>query len=83
MRVLPFGAVLGSLSDLLGLRPSLPLQSRPTQISDGTQNSIKHLELYQGNIATISCPPTRTQRMMFGRENIPMEELGVVACVYE
>ena len=44
--VLPFSAVLGSLSDLrvlslfrlgfLGLRPSLPLQSRPAKTSSGT-----------------------------------------------
>jgi len=71
MRVLPLGAVLGSLS----------LQSRPAQISDGTQNSTKHLELLQRNIATVSCPPTRTQRMLSGIRNIPMEELGVVGCV--
>ena len=32
------GAVLGSVSDLLGLRLPLP-RSRPAQISDGTQDS--------------------------------------------
>jgi hypothetical protein len=44
-RVLPFGTVLGSLSDLLGLRPSIPLQSRPAQISDETQDSTEELDL--------------------------------------
>jgi len=34
-----FGAVPSSISDLLGLRLSLPLQSRPAQISDGTRDS--------------------------------------------
>ena len=34
-----FGTVLVSLSDLFGLRLSLPLQSRPAQIFDGTQDS--------------------------------------------
>ena len=43
-RVLPFGPVPGSLSDLLGLRLSLPLQSRPAQISDGTQDRTEQLE---------------------------------------
>jgi hypothetical protein len=33
-RVSSFGAVPASVSDLLGLRLSLPLQSRPAQISD-------------------------------------------------
>ena len=37
------GAVLHSLSDLLGLRLPLPLQSRPAQISEGMQNSTDHL----------------------------------------
>jgi len=43
-RVVPFGAVRHSLSDLLGLRLSLPLQSRPAQISEGTPDSTDELE---------------------------------------
>ena len=54
-RVFPFGAVLGSVSDLLGLRLSLPLQSRPAQISDGTQDSTKARNPFAENIATVSC----------------------------
>jgi len=34
-----------------GLRLSLPLQSRPAQISDGTPDSTEQLELREGNIA--------------------------------
>jgi len=36
-----FVAFLGSVSDLFGLRLPLPLQSRPAQISDGTQEGNK------------------------------------------
>jgi iron complex transport system substrate-binding protein len=54
-RVLRFGAVMGSVSDLLGLRLSLPLQSRPAQISDGTHDSSERLGLCEGNMATIFC----------------------------
>jgi hypothetical protein len=46
-----FGTVRGSVSDLLGLRLSLPLQSRPAQISDGAPNSTEQLKLGKGNIA--------------------------------
>ena len=53
-----FGALLGSLSDLLGLRLSLPLQSRPAQISDGTQQSTEPLKFCQGSIANVSLRPT-------------------------
>ena len=45
------GAVQGSLSDLLGLRLSLP-RSRPAQISDGTLDSTEQLRPRKGNIAT-------------------------------
>jgi hypothetical protein len=41
----PFDTVQGSLSDVLGLRLSLPLQSRPAQISEGTLDSTERLEL--------------------------------------
>jgi len=51
-KLLPFVTVLGSLSDLLGLRLPLPLQSRPAQISEGTQDSTKGLALCRGNTAT-------------------------------
>ena len=57
-----FGAVLGSLSDLLGLRLSLPLQSRPAQISEGTQDSTEQLELCQGNNATLNTPDEKSLR---------------------
>jgi len=40
----PFGAVQGSLSDFLGLRPPLP-RSRPAQISEGTLDSTEQLKL--------------------------------------
>jgi len=53
---LPFGVVPGSLSDLLGLRLSLP-RSRPAQISEGARNSAKPLQHCQGNIAKVSKPP--------------------------
>jgi hypothetical protein len=55
---LPFGAVKGPLSDLLGLRLPLPLQSRPAQLSDGTLYSTELLDLGLGNIAIASCRPT-------------------------
>jgi len=41
-----FGTVMGALSDLFELRLSLPLQSRPAQISKGTHDSPKCTELY-------------------------------------
>jgi len=56
-RVLPFGPGLDSLSDLLGLRLPLPLQSRPAPISDGIQARTEQLELYQGKMAIVSCWP--------------------------
>ena len=37
-------AFLGSVSDLLGLRLPLPLQSRPAQVSDGTQESTRETQ---------------------------------------
>ena len=80
MRVLQFGVVLGSLSDLPGLRLSRPLQSRPAQISDETQDNTEQLELYHANIAAISCAPTRTQSMLSRTHNVPLEGLRVVAC---
>ena len=43
MRLFPFGTVPGSLSDLLGLRLPLRLQSRPAQIGDGTRDSTDEL----------------------------------------
>jgi len=43
-RSAPFGAVQGSLSDLLWLRLSLPLQSRPAQIYEGTLHGTEQLE---------------------------------------
>ena len=48
-RAFPFGTVLGPLSDLLGLRFPLPLQSRTAQISDGIQACTKHLHVLLGN----------------------------------
>jgi len=51
-RLVPFGAVQGSLSDLLGLRLPRPLQSRPAQISDGTPDSTNHLAPCGGNTVT-------------------------------
>ena len=57
-RDLPFGTILGSLSDLFGLRLPLPLQSRPAQISDGTQDGTEQLELCYGYIALVSRRPT-------------------------
>ena len=53
----PFDTLLGSLSDLLGLRLSLPLQSRPAQISEGTQDSTEQLERSPGNMATVAFQP--------------------------
>ena len=44
-RVLAVGTVLDSLSDLFGLRLPLPLQSRPAQISAGTQDSTNQFRL--------------------------------------
>jgi hypothetical protein len=57
-----FGTFLGSLSDLLGLRLSLPLQSRPAQISEGTQESTEQLELCQLNNATLNTPDEKSLR---------------------
>ncbi len=53
---------MGSLSDLLGLRLSLP-RSRPAQISDGTPDSTEQLELCKGNIAIF--PSHSNSRMPF------------------
>ena len=58
---MPFGTVLGSVFDLLVLRLSLPLQSRPAQISDGTQDSTDERELCLVNVASASCPRTTDQ----------------------
>jgi hypothetical protein len=41
-----FGTVMGTLSDLFGLRLSLHLQSRPAQISKGTHDSPECREVY-------------------------------------
>jgi hypothetical protein len=54
INVLPFGALVDSVSDLLGLRLSLPLQSRPAQTSDGIYHSPEQLKLFHANIATVS-----------------------------
>ena len=57
---MPFTAILGSLSDLLGLRLSLPLQSRPAQISEGTQDSSEQRRLCREYMAmNCSSPVSR------------------------
>ena len=45
-RVFCFGPVHGSISDLLGLRLSLPLQSRLAQISDETMYGSEQIEAF-------------------------------------
>jgi hypothetical protein len=52
--------MLGSVSDLPGLRLSLPLQSRPAHISDGTHDSTEQLEFSQEHMATVACRLTST-----------------------
>ncbi len=56
--ILPLGNVVGSLSDLLGLRLSLPLQSRPAQISDGPHDITSPLKLSHEDTAIVSERPT-------------------------
>jgi hypothetical protein len=63
-KLLPFGAVPGSLSDLLGLRLPLPLQSRPAQISDGPQGSTKQLAFCRGNTATLPSDSIRVSLLL-------------------
>jgi hypothetical protein len=53
---------LGSLSDFLGLRLALPLQSRPAEISEGTQESTEQLEHCQRNNATLNTPDAKSLR---------------------
>jgi len=55
---MPFTGIQGSLSDLLGLRFSLP-RSRPAQISEGTLNTSEQRKLFQEYIAMICSPPSR------------------------
>jgi len=50
----PFRPVMGPLSDLLGLRLPLPLQSRPAQISEGTHDGTDERRPAPGNMTTVS-----------------------------
>ena len=59
-----FDTVQGSLSDLLGLRLSLPLQSRPAQISEGTLDSTEQLELWKRNMGIFPGHPTRVAQVL-------------------
>ena len=58
---LTFGMIPGSLSDLLGLRLSRPLQSRPAQIYNGSRDHADEVRHCLGNIVIVSCKLIRCQ----------------------
>jgi len=77
-RALPFGTILGSLSDLLGLRLPLPLQSRPAQIYDGTQDSAEKLPFSLGNIETVCYQPHLPGRSRSMKRGVILLVFGVM-----